>query len=585
MKLTQLAAAIAMTTVSVSAIAATYSVTPVPLSDKSINNFGQSIDESGYMLAIVSSEFNPPIDVPFLDESGFIDTYAGNLQNEDDVRQGIFSDADYTTIVSTLLSYGATSRNSFAFQHLAVYRSYMTDTTDATLVPGLDEYSDDFEDYTREVVTFARDSLNGDYIVGTTEGPYYNVPYENENGSEVILVLNDIEETGFVSVNGTTKLLPGEDDTLGGLSQAFAINKNLQVVGNSATAFSDNINTAVENCEDDETRGDTPIEFCYRNIRVDASSDVTGYAFRIPEVGNRGTPGVTVRATVWQLDANGDVLSSETYPLVFEPDADDEARYWSLARDINDQGIAVGASAVDQIRYVRRSTSSNYELVNVAVSYAEGETTELLPRDENIQSEAVAINNNNWVTGYVLRAPNDTARKRVFAYNLDTGDSVYPAGFFTNAGAEGKAINNNDIIVGSSEFDSTTDTSRETHGFMYDIESGEMTDLNDLLPCDSPYTIVDALDINDSNEIIANARFKSTAKYITGEEVINNQGETVEDYNVTAVKLTPIANGVIDSCEVPDDQKDDVAYERKGAAVSPWWMLLVGGLLAFRRRK
>ena len=72
MKLTQLAAAMAMTTASASALAATYTVTPVPVRDISINNFAQSIDESGFTVTMTSAEFNPPIDLDFLEESGFI---------------------------------------------------------------------------------------------------------------------------------------------------------------------------------------------------------------------------------------------------------------------------------------------------------------------------------------------------------------------------------------------------------------------------------------------------------------------------------------------------------------------------------
>ena len=585
MKLTQLAAAMAMTTASASALAATYTVTPVPVRDISINNFAQSIDESGFTVTMTSAEFNPPIDLDFLEESGFIDNNASTFESEDDVRQGIFSDVDYTTIVTGLLSHSTTARNAFVYQHLTPYRSYITDTTDADLIPGLDAWSELFDDYAHAVTTYARDSLNGDYVTGSTEGPYYELDYEDEDGNDTTYVLTDIKSTAFVSVNGETKLLASEDDTLNGLSQAFAINNNLQVVGNSMVDHIEGIDDAIEACEEEETRGDIPVEYCYRSIRVDASSDTSTYGFRLPAVGDRSTPGVHIRATVWQLDANGNTITTDTYPLVFEPDADDESAYWSLAQDINDQGIAVGASSLDEIAYIRRPSGYSYERLNVAVSYAEGETTEMLPRDENIMSEAVAINNDNWVTGYVLRAPNDTARNRVFVYNLDTGEALYPEGFFTNAGAEGKGINNNNIVVGSSEYDSTVDTNRETHGFMYDIEAKEMTDLNDLLPCDSVYTIVDAIDINDSNEIIANARYRTGERYVTGVEVIDDEGETPIDDTIIAVKLTPLENGEVETCDIPEDEIDDVAYERKGAAISPWWLLLTGGLLAFRRRK
>ncbi|MBU2976888.1 DUF3466 family protein [Alteromonas sp. C1M14] len=588
MKLTQIAAAMALTTVSASTLAATYSVTPLPMSDISSNNFGQSIDESGYMLTISSSEFNPPIDFEFLEDTGFFTSYATSFESYSDVIQGLFSDYDYSIIVSTLLSLSATASNAYAYQHLAVYRSYIADTTDADLVPGLDEWSDDFDDYAHEAVTYARDSVDGDFIVGTTEGQYYPLDYEDDDGNELTYVLNDIEESAFVSVNGETKLLRAEDedarDTLNGLSQAFAINYNLQVAGNSAVDFIDSIDTAIENCKDDDTRGDVPIEYCYRNIQVDGSSDGTSYGFDMPEVGDSSTPGAYVRATIWQLDGSGDVVSTDTYPLVFDPDSSDSSAYWSLATDINDNGVAVGASSTDQLVYITYATGASYALENVAVSYSNGETNAILPDDDdNLLSEALAINNENWVTGYVLRAPNGTARNRIFIYNLDSGEAIYPEGFFTNAGAQGKAINNNNIVVGISEYDSTVDTNRETHGFMYDLNDGEIVDLNDLLPCDSDYTIVDAVDINDNNEIIANARYRTDSTYVNGEPIIGSDGSTTTVDTIVAVKLTP-TSGSVETCELDDDEEDDEAYERQGASMSYTWLLFLGMVAFFRRR-
>ena len=105
MKLTQLAAAMALTTASATALAATYSVTPLPVTDRSIHNFGQSIDESGQMLTITQSSLNLSVDADFLEESGFIDTYASSFENEEDVRQGVFSTIDYNYIIAQLTSH------------------------------------------------------------------------------------------------------------------------------------------------------------------------------------------------------------------------------------------------------------------------------------------------------------------------------------------------------------------------------------------------------------------------------------------------------------------------------------------------
>ncbi len=100
-------------------------------------------------------------------------------------------------------------------------------------------------------------------------------------------------------------------------------------------------------------------------------------------------------------------------------------------------------------------------------------------------------------------------------------------------------INNNNIVVGRSEFEATTDGVRETRAFMYDIETDTLTNLNTLIGCDSPYTLVDAVAINDDNEIVVNARVSQNATYITGNEILNSDGETVEVDNIVALRMSP----------------------------------------------
>ena len=144
-----------------------------------------------------------------------------------------------------------------------------------------------------------------------------------------------------------------------------------------------------------------------------------------------------------------------------------------------------------------------------------------------------------------------------------------------------KAINNNNIVVGKADVDATSDTLRDTAAFMYNIDTEEFTNLNDLVSCDNPYELIEAVDINDDNEIIANARIKATNKYVTGNDIINSDGETEEIDSVVAVKLSPLSNGSIDECEIPEDEQP---YERKGAATG---LLAFFGLFAavFMRRR
>ena len=127
MKRTQLAAAVLLATGSVSAFAATYSVTPLPLQDTARNNFARSIDNSGKMLSVVQFEFNPPIDVEQLEnDTTFFDQFGESLDSEEDARQGVFSDVDYQTIVSFLLQNTAAIQG----QKLASFRTLFVCNTD-----------------------------------------------------------------------------------------------------------------------------------------------------------------------------------------------------------------------------------------------------------------------------------------------------------------------------------------------------------------------------------------------------------------------------------------------------------------------
>jgi len=582
MKRTQLAAAVLLATGSVSAFAATYSVTPLPLQDTARNNFARSIDNAGKMLSVVQLEYNPPIDVEQLEEdTTFFDVSGDSLENEEDARQGVFSDIDYTTIVNYLLQ----NTTATTGQKLATFRTYVTDTQDISLVPGLDEVTDKFDDYTRSVEVTGRDSLNGNFIVGDSTGLVVLDPYENEDGDTINYTYRESAEQGFVQASGETKVLPAIDTTAGGFSSARAINANLQVAGFSTVSFRDDVDDAIETCTDDELRGDQSEGRCLFTV-YNGNFAVPRISSYYINTSSNYLPGFVllseVNATIWQIDVNGDVVSTETYPLLFEPDEDDERHYFTYAYDINNQGIAVGEGLTgDRVTITRPNASGLSESERVATVFRDGETIELLPREENLLSQAIAINDENWVTGAVLRSQSDIARSRLFVYNLDTQEQHYPSGFFSSAGVTANAINNNNIVVGKADVDTTSDTLRETAAFMYNIDTEEFIDLNDLVSCDNSYELLEAVDINDDNEIIANARIKATSKYVTGADIINTDGETVEVDTVVAVKLSPIANGSIDECEIPEDEQP---FERSGASTG--WLAFFGLFAAtFMRRR
>jgi len=378
MKRTQLAAAVLLATGSVSAFAATYSVTPLPLQDSARSNFGRSIDEAGQMLTIAQLEYNPPIDVDqLIDGTVFFETFGPSLEDEDSAREGVFTDSDYSTIVSYIIS----NQTFPQIQKLTQFRTYITDTVDAELVPGLDEITDKFDDYTQSVRVSGRDSLSGNYIVGDSGGLVVLDPYENADGDIINYTYPESSQQAFVQVSGETKVLPPVDDTLGGFGSARAINNNLQVAGFSTVSFQTAVDDAVGRCDDDEERGDISVDRCLFNL-------YTG-EFTAPRVStyflttqNTTVPAFVslseVNATIWQLDVNGDVIDTQTYPLVEEPAEDNTFYLYTYAFDINEQGIAVGESLTgDFVAITRPNSSARAESERVATVFRDGETIEL----------------------------------------------------------------------------------------------------------------------------------------------------------------------------------------------------------------
>ncbi len=425
MKLKQLTSAVILATTGMSATAATYTLTPAPVQDLSFYNFSQSIDNTGAMVVMTQTEYNPPIDLDLLDFTN--ENFTAIFDDPDAVEQGVFSNLDYQRMYSYLTEQ---RRNSAFIQVFANYRSYNADTVRADLLPGFDVIHESFNDYSRSAYTIARDSVGGDYFVGTANGAFFEVDYTTDDGDDLTYIVNDMPLQPFVQVNGESKVLtPSESEPLGGYGEAFAVNSQLQVAGYSSASFTDTYITSAENCEDDEVRGEVPIELCQYNL-IASENTLISSGYR--------------RATIWDMDTQGEVVNTTTYGLVFEPDEDANLlSYYSKAFDINDNGIAVGESSTGEtVIYTLPGSSAGRYSGIVATAFIDGEVVELLPRDENLRSTAIAINNDDWVVGNVMRENNGVAREQMFIYNVESGEALYPDGFFASAAVNPRAINN-----------------------------------------------------------------------------------------------------------------------------------------------
>ncbi|GLR70123.1 DUF3466 family protein [Agaribacter marinus] len=547
-----------------SAHAASYEVHVLPLSDVSQRHFGTSIDNTGLSLVTARDLFNQPIDLSLLN----IDD--APLTDPDAAAAGNFNDFDYTLVIDQLLQARAslgTIQPDARFQKLASDIGYKTDGTDVTYVNGFDSEMDGTDGFTFSSNVRLTDSALGTHVIGNMAGPFSRVDYVNENDEAQFFVVNEFLNRAFVQVGDrVTPLAPGNIDG-GGFSEAYQINANLQVAGVSSVASAESLQEALALCLDDEQRGDVPVEVCEYVRFNQADTRSTFIAGLIYDNLDYET-----KATLWQLDAEGNIVSTQLFDNLYEPDEFSDSNH-SRGLDVNNAGVMVGFSSVLVIE--------DRPPGPVAAIFENGVTTRLSDDDEFLPSFATNINDNNYIVGYVGQFINGAPRNKLFTFDRNTNEMNVVQGFFVGSATVPRALNNNNIVVGDAESEaSISSAQRPRVGFIYDIESDTFTDLNTLLPCDSPYKIVSAVDINDNNEIIADAFTTVPRKNARGVVITDESGEALTLDTVVSVKLSPTGNTPSDCAE-----DDRVSRERQGASFSFWLLASLGTIVFFRFRR
>ena len=547
MKKTRLAALLSLSVMS--AQAAQYNVVELAVTDKGQSTFPTDINNSGRVAVNVQNLYKPRIDVSLINFE--LQSLVDNLTDIEAAKAGDLNNADY----SLLYSFITTNRENLRFQQIAQVNSYLATEDTLSLVPGFDMLDSGL--YNGASNTNLRGVNDAGYVVGASQGGFYKLPYTFENGDEGTFVINDFYSRAFAQVNGNiVELLPPET-IAGGLSDAFDINVNNQVVGYGTTDFvTESFKTSVEGCSDDTVRGDIPLEACLRNFNISLSKNVEQIAHR--------------RGLIWQLDDQGNVISTKQLGLLLTPADDDNRIYSSRAVAINDNGIAVGESPA-----LYRDTVF---LTSAAAIYIGDDVTTINPDDDILSSTATDINNDDVVVGYITKRINGFTRRKFFVHDINTNETSYPQDFFQGSSSVANAINNNGLVVGYAEVESSLNNRRNS-GFLYDINEQKFIDLATLLPCDSPYVIQQANGINDNNEIIATAVKKGPARNIRGEIVLDSDGVEVQTDIVVAVKLTPVSGGTVEQCEVVDT----INRDRQGAGLG-WLLGLVLLGLGIRKR-
>jgi len=211
----------------------------------------------------------------------------------------------------------------------------------------------------------------------------------------------------------------------------------------------------------------------------------------------------------------------------------------SIARDINDAGYIVGES----------KTSANKNHAFAVFDYLQA-MVDIGVLPGHTKSYAMSVNNNNYVVGY--SEPDCDTLRRAFIWHRDhgitditpdgwtrmdamaindlnqvTGSSRSPSSQYNHAyiwdqtsgmrdigtlGGNisiGYAINNKGVIVGASN--TSGSSSSTVRAFIWSQDEG-MRDLNDLLPANSGWVLLEAHSINESGQIVGLGTYNGVQK-------------------------------------------------------------------------
>ncbi|MEL4431020.1 DUF3466 family protein [Shewanella mangrovisoli] len=400
-----------------------------------------------------------------------------------------------------------------------------------------------------------------------------------------------------------------EDKTveLGGWSAATAVNNNNLVVGYASTDISKYGGDRVAYCLG--TDNTLPLDVCIQREQYPNTQGTRNIQYQ-------------TRAYVWQLD-NG-VATGTALPLGLTPASDNTLTFTAQALGVNNEGVVAGRSHVyrngntDRLRqdaaYWSKDAEGNYQY-------------HWIPMGDAISSSiAYDVNDSGILVGSYRSYIQGYLRDKFFYFDTNTPDVAYVtpndfASTTTDLSSKPKDINNKGQVVGYIETTYDKEKPRPKAGFLYEKSTGEFSNLNNLLTCESKgfekgsdgnwtrhqvevqdgtgkvlsynsdILVVEAASINEDGTIVGTAfirkpsyQFDSDGNVIVGENglplfELSGNGDPVTAYIPRMVVLKPSTNG--EACTV-DDSTDTGNYERKGAASLAW--LLVLPLVWLRRR-
>jgi len=411
-------------------------------------------------------------------------------------------------------------------------------------LPGTSELS-------RSTVDFISGITNNSWVYGNGSSPYLPVDFTESDGDVVTHWLREFATRGFFSPdNGATivQVMPPES-RYGGESAILDMSDSLFAVGYASVGIDEDKLTFLESsdggCEDPDVLDDLPLRACIERAATDLYH---------------------LRAYKWTLNEEG-VVVGENLGLAVTPHADDVRIFSSYAQAVNSSGVTVGFSH-GWIDETETTPSTNEPFSLYAVVFKDGKIFDFTEdHGKYFNSKAYDINDAGFAVGHAHTVVNGSSRSKFYYVNTNDDENmsmVLPKDFFTGSASTARAINEKGLIVGEGEVETHNDdgnTPRRRHGFLYDINSETFSDINSFLSCDTNYTIIEARDINDNDEISATAILKVPRRDAKGQLMLNSDGEQLVEDVVRAVKLAPISGEIEDCSEVVDK------IERQGAGI------------------
>ena len=493
-----------------------------------------------------------------------------NIENEEALRAGNPTANDLSWVIQFLRT---RTGNSLYQQFGDIYA--MTNFNGSTeFLNVFDTKFDGSDDYTRSTQDYISGITNEGWVYGNASAPFLPFQFTESDGDEITYWARDFTTRGFFSSDGGATIVeiipPSETDLaeefrFGGESAILDISDSHIAVGYASTSLDqtsiDQITDESGGCADPEILADLPYRICVQRAIAGAYN---------------------LEAIKWTIDEQG-IVSSETLGQLVTPHEDDTREYTNLAQAVNSNGVAVGYSHGwwDE-NETNPSADERREIY--AVVYKNGEVKDFTEdHSKYFRSKAYDINDAGFAVGHASTYVNGSLRTKFYYVdtNAENMEMILPDDFFTGSSSTARAINEAGKIVGEGEVETHNDSAglapRRTHGFIYDITSKTFTDLNDYLTCDSAYTIIEARDINDADEISATALIKVPRRNSKGELMLDSQGEQLFEDVVRAVTLKP-TNGEIEDCSKVEEK-----VERKGAGLGLGALCLL--MLAGLRRR